>query len=110
MDIQVYRLEDLERVERTVSDPAVREHVTLHFYEHPEQYRILNVFAPARWHAPGYRFQLDYAEDHRFINEVYRRLEPAHGDAFGIEDIMALLKREPELADINRHCEEKAVR
>jgi len=110
MDVQVYRLRDLEEVERTISDPAVREHVSLYFYEHPERYRIIHMFAPARWHAPDYRFQLDYPEDHRFLKEVYARLEAEHGDGFGIEEIMALLSREPSLVDINRHCIEKPDR
>ncbi|HEV2145976.1 MAG TPA: glycosyltransferase family protein [Longimicrobiaceae bacterium] len=110
MDVQVFRLRDLEEVERTVDDPAVREHVSLYFYEHPERYRAFQLFAPRRWHAPGYRFQLDYPEDLRFIREVYARLEPEHGDAFGIEEIMALLRAEPWLVEINRHCEEKSVR
>lgn len=110
VDVQVFRREELEEVERTVDDPAVREHVSLHFYEHPERYRAVRFFAPRRWHAPDYRFQLDYAEDLRFLNEVYRRLEPEHGDGFGVEEVMALLRREPHLVEINLHCEEKAAR
>ncbi len=110
MDVQVFRLRDLEEVERTIADPAVREHVSLHFYEHPERYRVFHLFAPARWYGPDYRFQLDYPEDHRFITEIYRRLEPQHGDGFGIEEIMQTLVKEPSLVDINRHCVEKATR
>jgi spore coat polysaccharide biosynthesis protein SpsF len=110
IDIQVYPLSLLEEVERTVHDPAAREHVTLHFYEHPERYRILNLSAPRRWHAPEFRFQLDYHEDHRFLTEVIRRLQPIHGDAFGLEEVMALLRREPDLLQINAACMEKAVR
>jgi spore coat polysaccharide biosynthesis protein SpsF len=110
MDVQVYRLHDLTEIGRTVHDPAIREHVSLYFYEHPERYRIIHLFAPARWHAPEYRFQLDYPEDHRFICEVYRRLEPRSGDGFGIEEIMALLREEPSLVEINRSCQEKSAR
>lgn len=109
-DIQVYRLRDLEEVERTITDPAVREHVSLYFYEHPERYRIIHLFAPKRWMAPYFRLQLDYPEDLRFINEVYRRLEPEYGDAFGLEEIMSVLRREPALVEINRHCVEKQPR
>lgn len=109
-DVQVFRLSDLEWVESQVHDPAVREHVSLYFYEHPERYRILHLPAPRRWEAPDYRFQLDYPEDLRFINEVYRRLEPDYGDAFGIAEIMDLLRREPSLVEMNRHCEEKSPR
>ena len=110
MDIQVYRFKDLEEVARTITDPAVREHVSLYFYEHPERYRIIHLFAPARWAYPDYRFMLDYPEDLRFINEIYARLEPRYGDAFGIEEMITLLKENPQLADINSHCVVKPAR
>ncbi|MCA9587857.1 MAG: glycosyltransferase family protein [Myxococcales bacterium] len=109
-DVQVFSLAMLEDVERTITDPAVREHVSLYFYEHPERYRVLHMFAPPRWRDPTMRLQLDYEEDLRFIREVYARLEPAHGDAFGLEEIFALCREHPELPEINRHCEEKAPR
>lgn len=110
IDMMIFRLRDLEEVAKTVFDEPVREHVSLYFMEHPERYRIINLFAPARWRAPEYRFQLDYQEDYRFLNEVYGRLEPEYGPVFGIEEIMALLKREPWLTQINRECVEKAAR
>lgn len=109
-DVQVFRLAMLEEIERTVGDPAVREHVSLFFYEHPERYRIMHLFAPPRWRDPTMRLQLDYEEDLRFVREVYARLEPIHGDAFGLEEVMALCRAHPELPEINRHCEEKAAR
>lgn len=109
-DVQVYRLHDLEQVERSIFDPAVREHVSLYFYENPGLYRIFNLFAPARWHSPQYRFQLDYEADLQFINAVYSYLEPAFGDWFGLEEIMRLLKHKPELLEINQSCTEKSVR
>ncbi len=106
VDVQVFRRRALEEVERTVSDPAVREHVSLFFYEHPERYDVIHLQAPDRWYGPEYRFQLDYPEDLRFIREVYARLEPGHGDAFELEDIMTLLRREPQLLEINRYMEQ----
>jgi spore coat polysaccharide biosynthesis protein SpsF len=110
VDVQVFRRRDLEAVAAEVADPAVREHVSLFFYEHPDRYRVIHLVAPRRWRAPQLRFQLDYPEDLRFIDEIYTRLGPRHGDAFGLEEITALLSREPDLAEINRHCEEAAVR
>jgi spore coat polysaccharide biosynthesis protein SpsF len=110
MDIQVFRYQDLSEIARTINDPAVREHVSLYFYEHPERYRIIHLFAPERWAFPDYRFMLDYPEDLRFINEIYTRLEPAYGDSFGIEELITLLKNEPELLEINRNCTVKPVR
>ncbi len=110
VDVQVFPFALLEEVSRTVADPAVREHVSLYFYEHPEMYRVIHLQAPDRWRAPHYRFCLDYPEDLAFVNAVYERLLPAHGPGFGVEEVMALLKREPELLAINIDCRKKAVR
>lgn len=109
-DAQVFRLAALEEVACTVRDPAVREHVSLYFYEHPERYRIIHLAPPPRWHRPEQRLQLDYPEDLAFVRAVYERLQPEHGDAFGLDEILALLAREPRLAAINAHCREKPVR
>lgn len=108
--VQVFRFGALAEIARTVHDPAVREHVSLYFYDHPERYRIVHLFAPERWRDPTMRIHLDYEDDLRFLREVYARLEPIHGDAFGLEELMALCRAHPELPEINRACEERAAR
>ena len=104
VDVQVFSLDKLEEVEATINDEAVREHVSLYFYEHPEIYSVFNIFAPARWKFPQYRFQLDYKEDYEFLKAVYSKLLPVHGESFGTEEVLALLKKEPELVKINSDC------
>ena len=108
-DVQVFPLALLEEVERTITDPAVREHVSLHFYRHPERYRIHYLLAPAPWREPSWRLQLDYPEDLVFINAVYAALVPDHGPVFGLAEIVGLLRRRPELLAINAHCQETVV-
>jgi spore coat polysaccharide biosynthesis protein SpsF len=110
IDVQVFPFAALAEVEASVDDPAVREHVSLYFYEHPERYRILHLAAPESCRAPTLRLQLDYPEDQALIREIYRRLTPKFGDEFGTPEILALLAAEPTLAEINRHCAEKASR
>lgn len=110
IDAQVFRFDALEKVARTQADPAVREHVSLYFYENPETYRIHHLTAPAKETAPEVRLQLDYAEDLDLIRAVYGRLEPRFGDGFSVRDILDLLASEPDLAALNAHCREKAVR
>jgi len=110
IDVQVFRFDALAEVEATVGDPAVREHVSLHFYEHPERYRILHLEAPARYRSPELRLQLDYPEDQQLIREIYRRLEPRYGIGFGTPEILDLLASEPALAEMNRHCAERLPR
>lgn len=110
IDAQVFSFNALEKVAQTQSDAAIREHVSLYFYEHPEIYRIHHLAAPAEETLPGLRLQLDYTEDLELIRAIYSRLEPNLGDGFGVRDILDLLDAEPALAAINRHCEEKPVR
>ena len=110
MGVQVFGLDILKEVEREIDDLPVREHVSLYFYEHPERYKIIHLMPPARWSGPDYRFQLDYSEDLQFINEIYRALEPAYGEVFGLEEIMNLLRDNPKMLEINSHCKEKAAR
>jgi spore coat polysaccharide biosynthesis protein SpsF len=105
-DVVVFSLRDLIWVQKNISDPQVREHVSLYFFQHPERYRIINLIAPKRFQAPDKRFVLDTQEDLEFIRAVYTRLEPEFGDSFGISEILQLLKKEPELAEINRHISE----
>jgi spore coat polysaccharide biosynthesis protein SpsF len=107
--VQVFPLPLLSDVAERQNDPEIREHVSLYFYRHPEQYRIIDLLAPACWQAPEYRFQLDFPEDLEFINEIYRRLEPVFGEGFKISSIVNLLREEPQLLEINGHCEERVA-
>jgi spore coat polysaccharide biosynthesis protein SpsF len=110
IDVQVFPLAALAAVEADVHDPAIREHVSLFFYEHPERYRIHHLAAPDGYHAPQLRLVLDYPEDQQLIREIYRRMESKYGDKFGTPEILALMEAEPTLAGINRHCIEKPAR
>jgi spore coat polysaccharide biosynthesis protein SpsF (cytidylyltransferase family) len=71
---------------------------------------VFNLIAPAEWRVAGARLQLDYPEDHRFIETVIAELEPLHGPVFGLGVIAALLRARPDILAINRDCEEKAPR
>ena len=111
IDVQVFRYADLEDVRQTVGDdPAVREHVSLYFYEHPDIYRVHHMAAPAEIRRPDLRLLLDYAEDLALLRAVHDRLAPRHGANFGTADIVDLFRREPELSVLNAHCVDKAVR
>lgn len=54
---------------------------------------------------PPARMTLDWPEDLALIREVYERLY-VPGRVFHLRDVMALLRRQPELLEINRHLVE----
>ncbi len=108
-EAQVFALSALEEVERNVVDAAVREHVSLHFYE-SSRYRIAHLEAPEEQRLPGQRLQVDYPEDLELVRAIHARLSPVHGLSYGLAQIVGLLRHEPQLAEMNRHCVEKAAR
>ncbi len=108
-DVQVFPLALLEDVAARVSDPAVREHVSLHFYESPA-YRVINLIAPTEWRVPDARLQLDYPEDHAFIEAVLAELEPTYGPVFGLAAIATLLRARTDLLSTHRDCPERPPR
>ena len=108
--VQVFSLKLLEQVASTVSDPSVREHVSLYFYENLDKYQVLELIAPERWRFPNWRCQLDYPEDLRFQNAVFQLLELNSTQSIGIEEIVSLLKTRPDLLELNIHCKENSVR
>jgi spore coat polysaccharide biosynthesis protein SpsF len=99
IDAQVFRLKDLEEVAETVFDPAVREHVSLHFYQAPKRYRVHHLEAPPALRRPDLRLVLDTVQDLELIRGIYARLQPSFGDSFGTADVIRLLDREPGLLD-----------
>lgn len=109
-DIQVFSFDLLKKVSETISDPAVREHVSLHFYENPQKFRLINLIAPKRWKRPDIRFDLDYKEDLVFLNTIYKNLESKYGDNFGIEEVISFLNANETLLSINKTCKRKSVR
>lgn len=109
-DVQVFSLGHLKDVESRIFDPAVREHVSLYFYENPTLYRVIHLIAERSQKNPHLRLQLDYQEDLNLIREIYSRLMPHYGALFGVREILKLLEREKELQLINAHCKEKVLR
>lgn len=54
---------------------------------------------------PEVRLVIDYPEDLELAKEVFNRLYK-EGEVFGLKDIMRLFKKEPELLNINKKCQE----
>lgn len=53
----------LRRLDAEATDPALREHVTLHAYTHPEGYSIRHLPAPSDLYAPHLRLCVDTQDD-----------------------------------------------
>ena len=79
-----------------------REHTTPYIWENTAKFRIGNVFWETGLdYSMTHRFTVDYKEDYNFIKQVYDELYEVKNN-FGLNDILDLLERKPELKKINR--------
>jgi len=95
LDVEVFGWRVLRTLWRVASSPADREHVTSFVRHHPEVFMTANVTNDGD--LSHMRWTVDEAEDLLFVREVYREL----GDDFVMGGMLDLLKRRPELIDIN---------
>jgi spore coat polysaccharide biosynthesis protein SpsF len=84
--------------------PHQREHVTPYIYETSRKaYYYRN-----RDDLSKYRWTLDTRQDWEFISAVYGRLYHGRHDFF-CADVVALLQANPQIYELNRHVEQKAL-
>ena len=83
-----------------------REHVTPYFYEHPKTFRMASVSGAVDY--SRYRWTVDTREDLELLRAIYSRFDG--DDDFSWQDVIALMKREPELAELNSQVLQKSLR
>jgi Spore coat polysaccharide biosynthesis protein F, CMP-KDO synthetase homolog len=81
----------------------------LHYWEHPEQYRLRNVTTGFPAEAAGLRLTVDTEDDLRFVRAVYDELYPRN-PRFTLSDVIDLLSARPDIKSINADVVQKAVR
>jgi len=98
LDTEVLTRQALSRAWREARLLSDREHVTPYIWRHPHLFRVASVkhttdLSHLRW-------TIDVEEDLAFARQVYARLN--HRGLFLMDDILALLQAEPQLAAINQ--------
>ena len=106
MDTQVFATEVLADVADRTDDPEDHEHVSIFIYSHPEIYSLKNMAGPPELTNPGLGLTLDTPEDLKLIRRIFEILYPDI-PAFTLADILAVLKNNPELTELNAHVRRK---
>ena len=104
LDTEVMSFRTLESAWHDARQPYQRSHVTPYIYENPAQFRILSVTGDVDHSA--YRWTVDTAEDLDLVRAVYSRMPV---EEFRWSDVIRLMERQPELAEINRAVAQKAL-
>jgi len=107
LDTEVFSREALDRLRREAKLKRDREHVTTYVrFTNPQGFRT-----GVLTHAVDYshlRWTLDEPADFRFISAVYRELyDPSR--LFTWQEVLDLLRRKPELSDLNRDVAQKPI-
>ncbi len=105
MDTEVFTRAALERADSGATEPHEREHVTPHMYQHPRDFRLRSVEAPAEAAWPGLRLTVDEPVDLAMLDE----LVAAVGRDAGLPEILGYLKTHSELARKSAHVRHRHV-
>lgn len=106
MDVQVFSTEALARSAAATQDPADREHVSLHLFNHPGLFRQVNVIAPPELTWPTLGLTLDAQEDYRLLKRIIEHFLPDKPD-FSCGDVIAWLRERPEWVAINAQVQRR---
>jgi spore coat polysaccharide biosynthesis protein SpsF len=101
LDVTVFAATAIARAWREAKLPSEREHVGPYVEHHPEWFKCggLRKFSGLQ----HLRWTLDEPRDFTFLQAVFDRLHRPGQPPFGAAEVLALLDREPALAQINSH-------
>jgi spore coat polysaccharide biosynthesis protein SpsF (cytidylyltransferase family) len=100
LDTEVFSFEVLERAWNEASLPSEREHVTAYIVKHPELFKHFNVRNEGE-DLSWMRWTVDTARDYEFVSGIMKKLGKPD-DIFHMEDVLRVLKANPELLEINK--------
>lgn len=100
LDVEVFNFHILETAWKEARLPSQLEHISVFFEDQPERFKISNL--AYKEDLSGMRWTVDEPEDFEFVTKIFEALYPVK-PLFGMEDVLDLLKKEPEWASLNKH-------
>ena len=99
LDTEIMTFAALEQAHREAQLTSEREHVTLYFRNNPEKFHIGAVDSAEDY--GDMRWTVDEPCDFAFVEVVYEKLYANNKD-FSMQDILSLLKEQPDLRALNQ--------
>jgi spore coat polysaccharide biosynthesis protein SpsF (cytidylyltransferase family) len=99
LDVEVVRFDTLAHAWQHATAPSDREHVTLFVRRQPERFRV--GLYPSEIDLSNLRLTVDEPQDLELVKRIYEALYPRNA-TFTTDDILYLLKTQPELLTLNR--------
>ncbi len=107
LDCEAFKKSALDRSEKEAETAFEREHVTQYIYHHPEIFKIGNV---SNGENLSYlRWTVDKDVDFEMVKAVYAHRNPASKGILLMDEILDILKANPEIEKINSEVERSAM-
>ena len=104
--VELISFEALLKIDELGKEPRHREHVTYYAYEFSEQFETVSYKVPTNRQAPEFRITLDTEEDYAMLVEVAKHF---NNPLVSSVDVIDFLRKNPQVATINAHIEQKPV-
>lgn len=77
-------------------------------WQNPQRFPVLTLALPEAYYGPHHRISVDTPADLDFMNRLHLALT-SQGKEFCLLEVLALLKRQPQLREINRHVHQRRL-
>ncbi|HSZ64353.1 MAG TPA: glycosyltransferase family protein [Terriglobales bacterium] len=106
LDVEAFTADALARAWSSATEKYQRIHVTPYLYETPKSLKVISTAGEID-HSQ-YRWTLDTPEDLELIRAIYKHF--GNRDNMRWLDVLHLMETQPELAALNSHVRQKAMR
>lgn len=107
LDCEAFKKSALDRSEKEAETAFEREHVTQYIYHHPEIFKIGNVSNAEN--LSYLRWTVDKDVDFEMVKAVYAHRNPTNKGILLMDEILDILKANPEIEKINSEVERSAM-
>lgn len=107
LDCEAFKKSALDRSEKEAETAFEREHVTQYIYHHPEFFKIGNVSNDEN--LSYLRWTVDKDVDFEMVKAVYAHRNPGNKGILLMDEILDILKANPEIEKINSEVERSAM-
>lgn len=107
LDCEAFTKKALDQSEKDAETDFEREHVTQYIYHHPEIFKIGNVSCDRN--LSHLRWTIDKEADLEMVRAIYAHRNPQNTEILLMNEILQILKDNPEIEKINSEVERSAM-
>lgn len=104
---EVAKLSTLRQIARITTEPVYREHVTTYFHDHPNDFHLEKIPAPAYLKDSTVRLTVDTEKDFYLLDQIYQKFYFPSQSPLDLAEILPYLASHPHLSAHNSDVKQK---